>query len=95
MHDLTDVFGSYCQILQSHDPLQLPWMGPVPGDVAEVEAYCRIFRTAERLHAALMDTLCNPVTGECTVSYDFTPKYSLQYFLVSYKSINFWIKKNC
>lgn len=48
-------------------------MGPVPGDIAEVEAYCRIFRTAERLHSVLMDTLCNPFTGECTVSYDFTP----------------------
>lgn len=47
-------------------------MGPVPGDIAEIEAYCRIFRSAEWLHAALMDTLCNPVTGECYVSYDFT-----------------------
>lgn len=54
--------------------MQLPWVGPVPGDIAEVEAYCRIFRTAERLHAAIMDTLCNPVTGECSVSYDFTPE---------------------
>ncbi|WCJ44424.1 NAD kinase 2 [Euphorbia peplus] len=76
--DLSSTFsidlGLDSQIFQSHDPLQLPWMGPVPGDIAEVEAYCRIFRTAERLHAALMDTLCNPVTGECTVSYDFTPE---------------------
>lgn len=53
------------------DPSQLPWIGPVPGEIAEVEAYCRIFRTAEWLHAALMDTLCNPLTGECSVSYDF------------------------
>ncbi|EEF42098.1 poly(p)/ATP NAD kinase, putative [Ricinus communis] len=60
------------QIIQPHDQSQLPWIGPVPGDIAEVEAYCRIFRAAERLHAALMDTLCNPVTGECSVSYDFT-----------------------
>ncbi|XP_050213386.1 NAD kinase 2, chloroplastic [Mercurialis annua] len=60
------------QIVQSHDQSQLPWIGPVPGDIAELEAYCRIFRTAERLHAALMDTLCNPITGECSVSYDFT-----------------------
>eukprot|EP00258_Populus_trichocarpa_P034421 XP_024450440.1 NAD kinase 2, chloroplastic isoform X2 [Populus trichocarpa] len=50
---------------------KLPWIGPVPGDIAEVEAYCRIFRAAERLHAALMDTLCNPLTGECKISYDF------------------------
>lgn len=50
----------------------MPWIGPVPGDIAEVEAYCRIFRAAERLHASLMDTLCNPLTGECVVSYDFT-----------------------
>ena len=50
----------------------MPWVGPVPGDIAEVEAYCRIFRSAERLHAAVMDTLCNPVTGECMVSYEFT-----------------------
>ncbi|KDP32857.1 hypothetical protein JCGZ_12149 [Jatropha curcas] len=62
------------QIVQPHDISQLPWIGPVPGDIAEVEAYCRIFRTAERLHAALMDTLCNPVTGECSVSYDFSPE---------------------
>lgn len=45
-------------------------MGPVPGDIAEVEAYCRIFRNSERLHSALMDALCNPLTGECSVSYE-------------------------
>ncbi|XP_028781552.1 NAD kinase 2, chloroplastic [Neltuma alba] len=55
---------------QSHDPSQLPWMGPMPGDIAEVEAYCRIFRASERLHSALMDALCNPMTGECSVSYE-------------------------
>lgn len=49
---------------------QLLWVGPVPGDIAEVEAYCRIFRAAEQLHTAIMDTLCNPETGECTVNYD-------------------------
>ncbi|TYJ35675.1 hypothetical protein E1A91_A05G252900v1 [Gossypium mustelinum] len=59
---------------QSHDVSQLRWIGPVPGDIAEVEAYCRIFRAAERLHTALMETLCNPLTGECSVSYDFTPE---------------------
>lgn len=57
--------------VQSHDVSRLPWIGPLPGDIAEVEAYCRIFRQAERLHAALMETLCNPITGECRVSYDF------------------------
>ncbi|KAH9691340.1 NAD kinase 2 [Citrus sinensis] len=66
--------GLDSQVIQSNDPSQLPWIGPVPGDIAEVEAYCRIFRAAERLHAALMDTLCNPLTGECTVSYEFTPE---------------------
>ncbi|KAM4077111.1 hypothetical protein ACJW30_12G114600 [Castanea mollissima] len=65
-------FGLDSQTLQSYDSSPVPWVGPVPGDIAEVEAYCRIFRTAERLHAALMDTLCNPLTGECSVSYDFT-----------------------
>jgi len=45
-------------------------MGPFPGDIAEVEAYCRIFRNSERLHYALMDALCNPTTGECSVSYE-------------------------
>ncbi|KAJ1397081.1 Protein-tyrosine phosphatase-like [Sesbania bispinosa] len=55
---------------QSHDPSKLSWMGPVPGDIAEVEAYCRIFRNSERLHTALMDALCNPFTGECSVSYE-------------------------
>ncbi|KAK0575947.1 hypothetical protein LWI29_009494 [Acer saccharum] len=62
------------KITQSSDPSQLPWIGPVPGDIAEVEAYCRIFRAIEWLHGALMDTLCNPLTGECSVSYDFTPE---------------------
>lgn len=57
--------------VQSNDISQLPWIGPLPGDIAEVEAYCRIFRAAERLHNALMTTLCNPLTGECSVSYGF------------------------
>ncbi|CAN1234553.1 NAD kinase 2, chloroplastic [Linum perenne] len=59
---------------QSNDQSQSPWIGPIPGDIAEVEAYCRIFRAAERFHTALMNTLCNPVTGECSVSYDFPPE---------------------
>lgn len=54
-----------------NDISQLPWIGPLPGDIAEVEAYCRIFRAAERLHSALMKILCNPLTGECSVSYGF------------------------
>ncbi|XP_052883517.1 NAD kinase 2, chloroplastic-like isoform X2 [Gossypium arboreum] len=66
--------GLDSQTAQSHDVSQLRWIGPVPGDIAEVEAYCRIFRAAERLHTALMETLCNPLTGECSVSYDFTPE---------------------
>ncbi|XP_057993348.1 NAD kinase 2, chloroplastic isoform X2 [Hevea brasiliensis] len=68
---------------QSYDLSQFPWIGPIPGDVAEIEAYCRIFRTAERLHAALMDTLCNPVTGECGVSYDYEEKPLLEDKIVS------------
>lgn len=64
-------FGLDSQASQPHDPSQSPWLGPVPGDIAEIEAYCRIFRNAERLHTALMDTLCNPVTGVCSVYYDF------------------------
>lgn len=56
----------------SHDLSQLPWIGPLPGDIAEVEAYCRIFRSAERLHNAIMNTLCNPLTGECSVSYNIS-----------------------
>ncbi|KAM7507786.1 hypothetical protein LguiA_018239 [Lonicera macranthoides] len=63
--------GLDSQTSQSNDLSQLPWVGPLPGDIAEVEAYCRIFRAAERLHNALMETLCNPVTGECSVSYAF------------------------
>ncbi|XP_076895341.1 NAD kinase 2, chloroplastic-like [Bidens hawaiensis] len=59
------------QTYQSHSLTQLPWVGPLPGDIAEVEAYCRIFRAAESLHSALMDTLCNPLTGECSVSNAF------------------------
>lgn len=61
----------------------MPWIGPVPGDIAEVEAYCRIFRTSERLHTALMDALCNPVTGECSVSYDYEEKPLLEDKIVS------------
>ncbi|CAN0928413.1 NAD kinase 2, chloroplastic [Linum grandiflorum] len=57
-----------------NDQSQSPWIGPIPGDIAEVEAYCRIFRAAERFHTALMNTLCNPITGECSVSYDFPPE---------------------
>lgn len=60
--------------MKSRDTSNLPWIGPVPGDIAEVEAYCRIFRSAERLHGALMETLCNPLTGECRVPYDFSPE---------------------
>ncbi|KEH35345.1 NAD/NADH kinase family protein [Medicago truncatula] len=56
--------------IESHDASRLPWIGPVPGDIAEVEAYCRIFRNSETLHYALMDALCNPFTGECSVSDD-------------------------
>ncbi|KAK7410627.1 hypothetical protein VNO78_01568 [Psophocarpus tetragonolobus] len=56
--------------IQYDAPSRLPWTGPVPGDIAEVEAYCRIFRNSERLHSALMDALCNPITGECSVSYE-------------------------
>ena len=47
-----------------------------------MEAYCRIFRAAEHLHTALMDTLCDPETGVCTVSYDF-PLEMLEDKLVS------------
>ncbi|XP_047160669.1 NAD kinase 2, chloroplastic [Vigna umbellata] len=66
-------FHSHSQCLnsvQSHVPSRLPWMGPFPGDIAEVEAYCRIFRNSERLHSALVDALCNPITAECSVSYE-------------------------
>ncbi|MCO5597954.1 hypothetical protein L7F22_052042 [Adiantum nelumboides] len=31
--------------------------GPLPGDLAEVEAFCRIFRLAEQVHNAVMDSL--------------------------------------
>jgi NAD+ kinase len=30
-------------------------LGPPPGDVAEVEAFCRIYRLAEQLHISVMD----------------------------------------
>ncbi|KAI3726547.1 hypothetical protein L1987_66345 [Smallanthus sonchifolius] len=73
--DLSNPFsvniGLDSQTYQSHNLTQLPWVGPLPGDIAEVEAYCRIFRAAESLHNSLMDTLCNPLTGECSVSYAF------------------------
>ncbi|KAJ0973181.1 hypothetical protein J5N97_021140 [Dioscorea zingiberensis] len=56
--------------LQGQDLSQMLWAGPVPGDIAEIEAYCRIFRAAEQLHTVVMETLCNPETGECNVLYD-------------------------
>ncbi|KAL8167586.1 LOW QUALITY PROTEIN: hypothetical protein V2J09_009085 [Rumex salicifolius] len=62
--------GLDSQTFDSHDVSELRWIGPIPGDIAEVEAYCRIFRAAESLHSTLMDTLCDPVTGECMVSYE-------------------------
>ncbi|CAN4081321.1 unnamed protein product [Withania somnifera] len=62
---------------------QLPWIGPLPGDIAEIEAYCRIFRVAEQLHNTLMDTLCNPVTGECSISYDVLSEDMLENKVVS------------
>lgn len=58
------------QTTQTSDPSQLLWVGPLPGDIAEVEAYCRIFRAAEQLHTSLMEIICNPETGECPVSYE-------------------------
>ncbi|XP_050363244.1 NAD kinase 2, chloroplastic [Argentina anserina] len=64
-------FGLDSQASQLDDPAASRRLGPVPGDIAEIEAYCRIFRAAERLHTALMETLCNPVTGVCSVYYDF------------------------
>lgn len=57
---------------QTHDLSQLLWVGPLPGEIAELEAYCRIFRAAEKFHAVIMESLCNPETGECTVSYDIS-----------------------
>ena len=71
---LTSFTLDLLKAVKSRDTSNLPWIGPVPGDIAEVEAYCRIFRSAERLHGALMETLCNPVTGECRVPYDFSPE---------------------
>ncbi|KAK8951717.1 hypothetical protein KSP39_PZI003525 [Platanthera zijinensis] len=58
------------QTLQTSDPSQLLWVGPLPGDIAEIEAYCRIFRAAEQFHTCLMEIICNPETGECPVSYE-------------------------
>ncbi|KAL0917696.1 hypothetical protein M5K25_012776 [Dendrobium thyrsiflorum] len=66
------------QTMQTNDPSQLLWIGPLPGDIAEVEAYCRIFRAAEHLHTSLMETICNPETGECPVSYE-TPSEDIHF----------------
>eukprot|EP00249_Psilotum_nudum_P024631 c29243_g1_i1 orf=285-2012(+) len=33
------------------------WNGPLPGDLAELEAFCRIFRLSEQLHNAVMNAL--------------------------------------
>ncbi|KAF3334175.1 putative NAD kinase 2 [Carex littledalei] len=68
--------GLDSQTFQSRESSQLLWVGPIPGDIAEIEAYCRIFRSAEQLHTSIMETLCNPETGVCTISYD-TPSEEL------------------
>ncbi|KAG2560788.1 hypothetical protein PVAP13_8KG085700 [Panicum virgatum] len=57
--------GLDSQNFHTRDLSQLLWVGPVPGDIAEIEAYCRIFRAAEQLHTAVMSALCDPETGEC------------------------------
>uniref|UniRef100_A0A1D1XJV7 Putative NAD kinase 2, chloroplastic n=1 Tax=Anthurium amnicola TaxID=1678845 RepID=A0A1D1XJV7_9ARAE len=62
--------GLDSQTFQSQDSSQLLRVGPVPGDIAEIEAYCRVFRAAELLHTAVMETLCDSETGECMVSYN-------------------------
>ncbi|KAG8089554.1 hypothetical protein GUJ93_ZPchr0011g27374 [Zizania palustris] len=62
--------GLDSQNYHTRDLSQLLWVGPVPGDIAEIEAYCRIFRAAEQLHGAVMSALCDPETGECPVRYD-------------------------
>ncbi|AQK58657.1 NAD kinase 2 chloroplastic [Zea mays] len=62
--------GLDSQNFHTRDLSQLLWIGPVPGDIAEIEAYCRIFRAAEQLHTAVMSALCDPETGECPVRYD-------------------------
>ncbi|KAJ4819059.1 NAD kinase [Rhynchospora pubera] len=68
--------GLDSQTFQPRESSKLLWVGPMPGDIAEIEAYCRIFRSAEQLHMAIMETLCNPETGECAISYD-TPSDEL------------------
>ncbi|KAK3119420.1 hypothetical protein QOZ80_9AG0670200 [Eleusine coracana subsp. coracana] len=62
--------GLDSQNFHTRDLSQMLWVGPVPGDIAEIEAYCRIFRAAEQLHTAVMSALCDPETGECPVRYD-------------------------
>lgn len=52
-----------------HDESQNFRIGPLPGDLAEVEGFCRIFRVAEQLRSAIMNVLCNPDTGECSITY--------------------------
>ncbi|KAL6515508.1 hypothetical protein OROHE_018542 [Orobanche hederae] len=67
-------FDQNLKNIHPHDSSHVPWVGPLPGDIAEVEAYCRIFRAAERFHNALMGALCNPLTGKCSVSFDMPPE---------------------
>ncbi|KAL6868212.1 hypothetical protein ACP4OV_015057 [Aristida adscensionis] len=66
--------GLDSQNFHPRDLSQMLWVGPVPGDIAEIEAYCRIFRAAEQLHAAVMAALCDPETGECPARYDVESK---------------------
>ncbi|XP_078433917.1 NAD kinase 2 [Wolffia australiana] len=63
-------FGLDSQTFQSQDFSQQLRIGPIPGEIAEIEAYCRIFRASEQLHSTIMRSLCNPDTGECRISYN-------------------------
>ncbi|MCO5600769.1 hypothetical protein L7F22_054884 [Adiantum nelumboides] len=39
--------------------------GPLPGDIAELEAFCRIFRLAEQMHNAVMEALISSSQDKC------------------------------
>ncbi|KAH9307332.1 hypothetical protein KI387_035243, partial [Taxus chinensis] len=54
---------------EEQDESQIFQIGPLPGDLAEVEGFCRIFRVAEQLHSAIMNALCKRDTGECRITH--------------------------
>lgn len=59
-----------CSIQAQEEESRLFRNGPPSGDLAEVEAFCRIHRLAELLHPAVMNCLRTLTTARAALSDD-------------------------